>query len=214
MNIPADIYIKQFIVGSMGNFCYFLGDIQTKEVAVVDPGFDAPSILALAKQENLKIVSILLTHSHYDHVGAVDGLVEELDLPIYISINERGFIRPKNVKLTKNHEIIKIGQVDVECIFTPGHTSGGQCFKAKNILITGDTVFVGGCGRCDLPTGDARQMYKSLYEIILKMPDDTIIFPGHSYGPADFDTIENQRVTNPYLTCASEDEFLAERMGL
>ena len=98
-----------------------------------------------------------------------------------------------------------------ECYFNV--VIGCQCFLYDGQLIAGDTLFIDGCGRCDLPGGDAKVMYNSLYNILLKLPDETIIYPGHNYGPVPSDTLRHQKQTNPYLQAGSLSEFLGERMG-
>ena len=117
------------------------------------------------------------------------------------------------VQIEDGHRL-KVGNIEFECILTPGHTPGGQCFKYKNVLIAGDTIFMDGCGRCDLPGGDARELFKSLYTILTELPEDTLLYTGHNYGPVHFATIGEQQKTNPYLNCTSENEFLQQRMGI
>lgn len=204
------------MVGSMQNFAYLIGDPETRQVAVVDPAWDIDLICRQAENNNLKIVSILLTHGHYDHVDGVDDLLQRYDVPVYISQQELEIYTPncKNLKKVKNHEKIKIGNINIECILTPGHTPGCQCFYVPGHLITGDTLFIHGCGRCDLPGGDATKMYHSLYNIIGKLPDETIIYPGHFYGPSETATLRSQKETNPYLKSSSLEHFLSKRMGL
>lgn len=216
-NVPENLILKQVEVGSMGNFSYFIGDAETKKVAIVDPAWDVDYLCAKAEKDQLVISSILLTHGHPDHVNGLDDLLSRYDvLPVFISKHEPPFYMPRheNVHETDNGQIIKIGNIDIECILTPGHTPGSQCFKHKNILITGDALFIDGCGRCDLPGGDAKEMYNTLYNIIMKLPDDTVIYSGHNYGPTPIATLESQKETNPYLQCTNLEEFLQERMGL
>jgi glyoxylase-like metal-dependent hydrolase (beta-lactamase superfamily II) len=215
-SIPDNLILRQLEVGPAENFIYFIGDVRTKEVAVVDPAWDVDYLCAQAKKEGLRIVAVILTHGHEDHVNGLDEILSRHDVPAYISKHEAGFYKPrhKNIVEVEAREKIKIGSIEIECLLTPGHTPGGQCLKYKNILITGDTLFIDGCGRCDLPGGDAKKMYESLYNIIMKMPDETILYTGHNYGPTPFATLGSQKETNPYLCCRSPKEFLQERMGL
>lgn len=215
MNLPKDLYLKQVEIGSMANYVYFIGDNNTKEVLVVDPTSDARQILNIVDNEKLKVVGIFITHGHYDHVGALDDLLVNLKVPVYISRFEADIYKPEvnNLIEVENNQLLKIGNIDIRCIHTPGHTPGCTCLFYGNCLITGDVLFVDGCGRCDLPGGDGKIMADSLYNIILKLPSSTIIYPGHNYSDKPFDTIENQRKTNPYLTCASKEDFLRKRMG-
>jgi glyoxylase-like metal-dependent hydrolase (beta-lactamase superfamily II) len=142
--------------------------------------------------------------------------LKRYDVPAYISQHEAVFYKPrhKNLVEIENGEILKIGGIGFKTILTPGHTPGCQCFHYENILITGDTLFINGCGRCDLPGGDARKMYDSLYNILMKLPDDTILFPGHNYGDVPCATVGQQKQTNPYLNSSSKEEFLIQRMGM
>ncbi|HBR14019.1 MAG TPA: hypothetical protein DD723_00540 [Candidatus Omnitrophica bacterium] len=216
MKQAQDLLIKQMEVGPMGNYVYFLGDAKTKEVAVVDPAWDVDFICNAAAQEGWKISAILLTHGHPDHTNGLNDLLSKQDVPAYISKFEASFFKPrhKNIRETEDHEKIKIGNIEIECLLTPGHTPGCQCYKTGEILVTGDTLFIDGCGRVDLPGGNARVMYNTLYNIILKLPESTMIYPGHHYGDAAFATLRSQKKTNPYLLCSSMEEFLQERMGL
>lgn len=214
MSTHDNVLIKQIGIGPMANFAYFIGDAKTKEIAVVDPGWECAKLLSDAKDEGLKIVAILLTHGHGDHTNSVEELLEEIKVPVYVSEKEPVFFRDKRpLKKLVDGEMIKIGNIEIQSILTPGHSPGSMCFKCGHILITGDTLFIDGCGRCDLPGGNPKQMYHSLYNILMKLPDETVIYSGHQYGPSSFATLESQKKTNPYLTCSSEHDFLTCRMG-
>ena len=106
-----------------------------------------------------------------------------------------------------------MGNISFDILHTPGHTPGCLCFLAQGQLISGDTLFIDGCGSCDLPGGDAKTMYNSLYNILMKLPDETIVYPGHNYGPLPTDTIGGQKQTNPYLQCNNLKEFLSNAWG-
>lgn len=208
------IILEQLELGPMQNFIYFIGCAQTKQVALVDPAWDADGVLKQAVDKGYTITKILLTHGHWDHVQGVDEISQRLNVPVLISAEEAPFYLPEcqNLQRIKDGDRIAIGNILVECIATPGHTTGGMCFHVENILLTGDTLFVNGCGRCDLPGGDDEALYHSLYEKILKLPDETLIYPGHRYGPWPHSTLEKQKKANPYLKCGSKEEFL-EKMG-
>lgn len=200
----------------MKNFIYFIGDARTKEIAVVDPAWDVDYMCRAADKAGFTITAILLTHGHPDHVNGLDEILSRHDVPAYISKHEAPFYKPqhKNIVEVENRQTLKIGTMELECLLTPGHTPGSQCFRCEGVLITGDTVFIDGCGRCDLPGGNAGEMYKSLYTIIMKLPDETLLYTGHNYGPVPFATLKSQKTTNPYLLCGSLDEFLRQRMGI
>lgn len=216
MNQESSLIIRQMELGALQNFTYFIGDKTTKEIAIIDPAGDFEYLCQQAESENLRIEGILLTHGHFDHVSGLEELLSMYDVPVYISTHESAILKPKCKKLSpiKDHEKIKLGNIDVECILTPGHSPGCQCFLSKGHLFSGDTLFIDGCGRCDLPGGDAKNMYNSLYNIIMKLPEETVIYPGHNYGHVEKDTLANQKKTNPYLQCHSLEEFLKQRMGI
>jgi len=214
--IPSELILKQMELGPLSNFLYFIGDARTKEIAVVDPAWDVEYLCSQADKEEFKITNIFLTHGHPDHVNGLDEILLKYDVPAYISKHEVPFLKPNhpNIVEVEDHHKLKVGNIEFECILTPGHTPGGQCFLYKNVLIAGDTIFIDGCGRCDLPGGDAKKMYESLYNIVMQLPDETLIYTGHNYGPTPFAPLESQKKTNPYLLCNSMEEFLQQRMGI
>jgi len=214
MSLPENLILKQMEVGPAGNFIYFVGDAQTKEIAVVDPAWDVDFLCAEAQKEGLKISAIFLTHGHNDHSNGLEAMLSKHDVPVYVSKQEVAFFNFKNKNIVElaDQQKIKIGNIEFECIHTEGHTPGGICFKHKNILITGDVLFIDGCGRCDLPGGNPKKMYNTLYNIIRKLPDSTVLYTGHNYGPVPCATLGDQKKTNPYLQCQNEDEFLYQRM--
>jgi len=215
-HLPENLILKQMELGPLQNFLYFIGDVKSKEIAVIDPAWDIPFLCREAEKEGYTITSIFLTHGHPDHVNGLDEILSVYDVPAYISKHEAPYYKPKhkNIVEVEDGEKLKIGQLEFDCILTPGHTPGGQCFHTKNVLITGDTLFIDGCGRIDLPGGDARELYKSLYDTLMKLPEETILFTGHNYGPVPFATLAEQKRTNPYLVCGSMKEFLQNRMGI
>jgi glyoxylase-like metal-dependent hydrolase (beta-lactamase superfamily II) len=203
-------------IGPMQNFLYFIGCDETNEVAIVDPAWDINFIIQEAEKHGYTITKALLTHGHLDHCEGAAEITDKLNIPILISVNEAPYYQPPNctnLETVRNGQKIPIGHIEVECISTPGHAAGCMCFRYGDILLTGDTLFVNSCGRCDLPGGDAKALYHSLYEVIMKLPDSTIIYPGHKYGPWTSSTLAKQKECNPFLTCKSEEEFLKTRMG-
>lgn len=216
LKLPEELILKQMELGPLANFLYFVGDEQTKEIAVIDPAWDVPYLCERAEENGYIIKSILLTHAHPDHVNGLEEMLERHDVPAYISKHEFAMFKPKHKNLIEidDGELLKVGNVEFKAILTPGHSPGCQSFLYKNILIVGDAIFIDGCGRCDLPGSDPRVQYNTLYNIIAKLPDETILFTGHNYGPAPYDTIGEQKKTNPYLLCETEKEFLQQRMGI
>ncbi|OGX06759.1 MAG: hypothetical protein A2Z88_10945 [Omnitrophica WOR_2 bacterium GWA2_47_8] len=216
MTKGKNLILEQMGNGPMDNFQYFLGDHRTNEIAVTDPAWDIDYLRSQAKKKGYKISAIFLTHGHHDHTNGLDNLLSTHDVPVYISKNEHPLYMPKCKNLTQieNHTKLKIGGIEFQCLFTPGHSPGCQVFLHGNTLISGDTLFIDGCGRCDLPGSSPKDMYNSLYNVIMQLPDPTVIYPGHDYGPTPFATVKEQKETNPYLQCSSLEEFLQERMGI
>lgn len=213
--LPPFLILHQMEIGPLQNFQYFLGDAQTKEIAVIDPAWDVQYLCEEIKKYGYSVKSIFLTHGHPDHVNGLADILKEHDVPAYISKHEAPFYKPKhkNIVEIENNSILKIGSIEFKCILAPGHTPGCQVFMHKNVAIVGDLLFIDGCGRCDLPGGDARVMYDSLYSVVMHWPDSTIIFPGHNYGEVPYATLASQKKTNPYLLAESREDFLMHRMG-
>ena len=214
-----NLILKQMEVGPMENFIYFVGDKGTNEVAVIDPAWDVQFLLEEAKKNNLKIKAALVTHGHFDHTNGVEELLKSLDIPVYINKHEADFFNQyeikwgkENIKKTKSDEKIKIGNIEIRFVHTPGHTPGSQCFLIDNNLVSGDTLFINGCGRCDLPGGNVDEMFDTIYNKLMKMGDDTIIFPGHNYADKKHDTLESQKKTNPYMQYDNLMAFIGKRL--
>ncbi len=212
----SNLILKQMEIGPMQNFIYFIGDKTTSEIVVVDPAWNVNSIIDEAKKNNLIIKAALVTHGHFDHTNGVEELLKSLDVPVYINKHEAEFFKfnwgNENVKKTEPGEKLKIGNIEIQFIHTPGHTPGSQCFLINNNLVSGDTLFINGCGRCDLPGGDAEQMFDTIYNKLMKMDNSTIIFPGHNYADKEHDTLESQKKTNPFMQYDNLISFIKRRM--
>jgi glyoxylase-like metal-dependent hydrolase (beta-lactamase superfamily II) len=205
----GQLYLRQAEIGQLLNFNYLIGDHRKKELAVVDPADDTDTLLDIAEKEHFMITAILLTHGHYDHVGGVPGLVKKLSIPVYLSKFEAPYYTPdcSELRRTGDREVIHIGDIAIECLHTPGHTPGGQCFLAQGNLMTGDTLFIDAVGRTDFPGGNAAELYESLQKI-KTLPDRTMIWPGHNYGQQPNATLGELKVSNPFLACRTMNDFL------
>lgn len=192
----------------MGNFAYLIGDTETNVCAVVDPGFDPNLILEAAKDRELKIEAILLTHTHFDHMQSFAEVARATGAKTYVHRLEADQI-PNSFKKIETDEgfEIQIGSKKITCLHTPGHSLGSQCFLADDCLFTGDSLFVGACGRVDLPGGNPRNMLLSLKRLASLDPKIKI-FPGHDYGASPTSTIEHERKTNPFMNANSESALI------
>jgi len=187
-------------LGHMENFIYIIQDHSSKTAAVVDPAWEVTKIKVLADHQGFKITDILLTHSHYDHIDGLQALLEVTDAKVHLSEPEAEFWGQKvdNQVLHQEGDVIQLGATTIKVIHTPGHTPGSVCYHLGEHLITGDTLFVNACGRCDLPGGNQQQMTSSLHKLG-KLPPETVIHPGHHYGPQATSTIAEQLKNNPFM---------------
>ncbi|MDO8526060.1 MAG: MBL fold metallo-hydrolase [Deltaproteobacteria bacterium] len=208
------VSIQQIPVGPMANFSYLIVDKETKKAAYIDPGWEAEKVINFATKEGITIEKILLTHTHFDHIQELEQAYNRLKVPVYVHGIEAGVIEEMGVPVNAlaDNEKLKVGGLNLDCIHTPGHTPGALCFKVDQHLITGDTLFVDGCGRVDLPGSDPDLMFESLKKLSL-LPEETIVYPGHDYGPTPTDTLGHQKKTNPYLSASMQgkDVFFGRR---
>ncbi|MBI4353837.1 MAG: MBL fold metallo-hydrolase [Candidatus Omnitrophica bacterium] len=204
------IYLKQLELGSMQNFIYLLGDPTTKEAAVIDPGWEAPSILRAAEQDGYRLTGAILTHTHFDHVMGLEPLLKVVDMPVYVHEAEKGLLKiaVSSLKPVKQGDTIQIGSLPVTLIHTPGHTPGSQCLLVDDQLLSGDTLFIRACGRCDLPGGDPRALYNSLMNTLRKLDERTAVYPGHNYADIPTSTIGQEKQQNPFLKVPTVEDFL------
>jgi glyoxylase-like metal-dependent hydrolase (beta-lactamase superfamily II) len=179
--------IKQLDIGYMDNFSYIVGCEKTRQAMVIDPGSDTDQIMSTANNENLEIVMIVNTHGHGDHTAGNAALKERTGAKIIIHDNDANGYPQADVFL-KDETSLQMGEINFEVIHTPGHTPGGVCLYAQGHLFTGDTLFVGDSGRTDLAGGHRPTLGNSIRRL-MALPDDTVIWPGHDYGPTPSSTI-------------------------
>ena len=206
------------VAGQMANFMYLLGDPESRQAVIVDPAWDVGSLLKIAREDDYTISGALISHYHPDHVGGdlwgvqVEGvarLLEEESVPLYVNKHEAAGLKvvtgvsDNDLKLVDDGDTLEIGDLSVRFLHTPGHTPGSQCFLIDDRLVAGDTLFVRGCGRVDLPGGDADQMYYSLTQKLAKLPPQTVLYPGHHYGPTETSTIGAELEQNVYMKVGS-----------
>jgi len=186
--------IRQLEVGYLDNFCYIVGCENTRQALVIDPGPDVERIVSEAEKENLEIVTIVNTHGHGDHTAGNAKLKTLTGAKIVIHELD-GDRYPGADVLLSDEQTLPLGEISVEVIHTPGHTPGGICLHAQGNLFTGDTLFVGDSGRTDLPGGDRLTLGKSIRRL-MELPDTTVVWPGHDYGPTPSSTIGWEKRNN------------------
>jgi hydroxyacylglutathione hydrolase len=221
MAMNPSLYFKQIEIGPMQNYVYLIGSAETREAAVVDAAWDIDEILRIAAQDEMEITHALVTHTHPDHVGGgfagmeiagATELLEKCKAKVVVHKAEAEFIKglsSSDMIKTDNGDKVDVGGLEIQLMHTPGHTPGSQCFLVDNRVISGDTLFVDACGRVDFPGGNPEQMYYSLTQKLMALPDDMILFPGHNYAPLKHATMGEQKKTNPYLKFSSLKQFLA-----
>ena len=208
--------IKTFDIGPMQNLIYVITDNDTKESAIVDPAWDMTEIYEYLNNNNLILKKILLTHSHNDHVNAVDKVLDKFDTQIHINKKEKVFWAKDydNFSINYGGDIIYLGQTQIKSFHTPGHTPGSTCYYVGNNLIAGDTLFVFGCGRCDLHGGNPEEMYHTLKDIKNNLDSETIILPGHNYSIKKQSSLKEEINGNPFMHFNKVDRFIEYRMTL
>jgi hydroxyacylglutathione hydrolase len=187
------------------NFSYIIADQKTKEAAVVDPSYNAGEISRLLKTEGLQLKYVINTHGHSDHTAGNTELLSAFKAKLVAHNLSR--LHPDLP--VENNDTISIGKISIQILHTPGHTNDSICLLIDNqTVLTGDTLFVGECGRTDLPTGNSKNMYDSLFNKLLKLNDDVKVYPGHDYGTKPFSTIGEERKNNYTLKPRSLEEFI------
>ena len=201
-------------LGPMDNFVYIITDRQSKQSAVVDPAWDASKIMTQVQQQDSQIDKILLTHSHHDHINGVDEILSQYDSQLHLLKAEADFWQSdlNTPRLHAGGDRIMLGDTEISVLHTPGHTPGSACYLLDGDIITGDTLFVFGCGRCDLNGGDPEQMYTTLHKMKQQLAANTLIHPGHNYANKKHSTMSEQIEGNPFLHFHDCDDFVDYRM--
>ena len=219
-----DLATEDMVARQMVNFIYLIGDRETGEAVVIDPAYDITTILDTLEADDMRLTGVLATHYHADHIGGsmmgfdvrgISELLEYTSVPIHLQRDEVEYVvKTTGVSRTElalhdSGDIVQVGGLDIELIHTPGHTPGSQCFLVANRLVSGDTLFLDGCGRTDLPGSDPSAMYDSLTQKLAKVPDKTLLYPGHFYSPQPYGTLGETRRENYVFTPKTEAQWLA-----
>ncbi len=218
---PTPLYFRQLLSGrdfavddplasQMVNFVYAIGDRRSGQCVLVDPAYAVRELVDLVGADDMTVTGALATHYHPDHIGGsmmghtIEGIAELLDhvdCPVHVQNDEVEWIT-KVTSVTSDHlvghdsgDVVHVGEIEIHLLHTPGHTPGSQCFFVDDRLIAGDTLFLEGCGRTDLPGSDPVKMTQSLHRLA-QVPDSTILFPGHRYSFASSATMDVVKETN------------------
>lgn len=218
------LYFRQLLAGrdfaqdneiarQMLNFVYLVGDRETGEAMIIDPAYGVQELVEIAGVDGMTITGALATHYHPDHVGgsmmgweiegaaqllAIDGVKAKLHVQRDEAWGVKRMTGLSDSDLVEHDggDVVTIGAIEVTLLHTPGHTPGSQCFVVDGCLLAGDTLFLDGCGRTDLPGGDSDALYESLTQRLGKLPDETVLYPGHMYSSDSYATMGHTRSSN------------------
>lgn len=228
-------YFKQLLSGrdfakdnqiarQMMNFVYLIGDRETGEAVAVDPAYSPGDLIDILAEDDMRLTGVLATHYHPDHVGGsmagfdivgVSQLLELADVPIHIQSEEAEFVKKvtgigDDVLVSHSSgDKVAVGAFEIDLIHTPGHTPGSQSFLVENMLVSGDTLFLEGCGRTDLPGADPAEMYLSLTQRLAHVPDEAVLYPGHLYAPEPHAPMGEVRQHNYVFMPKTADQWMA-----
>jgi len=226
--VKRPIYFKQLEIGPMQNYVYLLGDPTTHEAAVVDAAWDVDTIVRTAEEDGYRVTKDLVTHFHPDHLGgdlmghSIRGaaeLVAKVPAKVYIHKAELPFVHrltglsASDLAPVEGGDEVEVGNLKVKFVHTPGHTPGSQCFLVGNALVSGDTLFIGSCGRVDLPGSNPEDMYRSLTQVLGALPDETLLYPGHNYADRPRSTLGDEKRTNMMMRFRTLGDFLSVMGG-
>ena len=231
------LYFRQLLAGrdfaaadqiarQMVNFVYLVGDRETGEAVAIDPAYGVRELVDLLGADGMRLTDVLVTHYHPDHVGgdlggwSIEGLAELLALPdvsakVHVQSEEAVGVKrvtgagDSDLVLHASGDTVQVGAVPITLIHTPGHTPGSQCFFVDGRLVAGDTLFLDGCGRTDLPGGDPGALYESLTQKLSVVPDDAILYPGHMYSPAPSARLGEVRQHNYVFRPRTREQWMA-----
>ena len=229
------LYFRQWLAGrdfavgnqlarQMVNFVYAIGDHETGDAVLVDPAYAPSELVGMVEADGLTVSGVLATHYHPDHVGGemmghsiagIEELLDVIDVPIHVQSEEVPWVErltgvgSSHLSAHSSSDKVMVGAIEIELIHTPGHTPGSQCFLVDGKLVSGDTLFLEGCGRTDLPGSDPEEMYRTLQQRLMRISDDTVVFPGHLYSPESSAPMSEVRRFNYALAPTTAEQWLA-----
>jgi glyoxylase-like metal-dependent hydrolase (beta-lactamase superfamily II) len=219
-----DFAVGDPVATQMVNFTYLIGDRASGECVVIDPAYSVADLLDVVGADGMELSGALVTHYHPDHCGGtmmgmrIEGAAELLELaqvPIHVQSDEAEWVlkvtdlQSTDLVTHGSGDMVTVGDIPIELVHTPGHTPGSQCFYVNNCLVSGDTLFLDGCGRTDLPGGDPEALYHSLTTTLANVPDDAILFPGHQYSTESSDLLGDTRARNMVFKPRSAEQWMA-----
>ncbi len=234
--LSSPLYLRQLLAGrdfarddpiarQMQNYVYLIGDRDAGEAIVIDAAYAPEEVAAICESDGLRLSGAIVTHYHADHAGgrlggteAISGITDLLrhhDVPVHLHRDELSWLRERtgidqgSVVAHATGDIVTVGALELTLIHSPGHTEGSQCILFEGNLITGDTLFLDGCGRTDLPGGDASELYESLTVRLAQIPDSVSVYPGHAYSPLPTQTMGEIRLHNRVLEPMDREHWLA-----
>lgn len=222
----SNLYLKQMLLGPMQNYVYLIGDREARRAVVVDPAWEIERIRDQLAADDMTLEAALITHFHPDHLGGnmmghhIQGAAELLErgekIKVWVHKSEADYVPQisglsrSDLVLTESGDDLVVGEQRIRFLHTPGHTPGSQCFLVGGNLVSGDTLFIGSCGRVDLPGSNPSQMYDSLVNKLRALPDETVLYPGHDYaGGQTSSTIGDEKRRNMFLRFDRLEDFLA-----
>ncbi|MBA4435707.1 MAG: MBL fold metallo-hydrolase [Nitrosopumilaceae archaeon] len=200
--------VHQIQVGNMQNFSYIVVDENTSESIIIDPSWDLIELEMVIKENNLKIKYIVNTHHHFDHTIGNEAMAESTKAPIIQHENSE----LKHDITVKDGDVIEFGNSKLTVLHTPGHSKDSICLIGDGKIFSGDTLFVGNCGRIDLPGGSAKELYHSLFDVLYSLDDNLVMYSGHNYGHKETSTLGQEKITNMVMQKRTEQQFL-DMMG-
>ncbi len=199
------IKVEQMQVGRMQNFTYVISDYKTGDAVILDPSWDLADIEQVIRRDSLRVTHIVNTHHHFDHTTGNEQMAQSTGAPV---AQHEASELPHDISL-RHGDAVAFGDSALEVLHTPGHSKDSICLVGDGKIFTGDTLFVGTCGRVDLPGGSARELYHSIFDTLSNLEDSLVMYPGHDYGAVPVSTLGDQKQSNPVMRPVSEEQFVA-----